>query len=247
MNYIWASLTLSLTFLMICLVVPDYIESGLTTRAETATVQTNFIVEVDGAGAIRLNGQKVGLLDDAGLIAIKLQSALKFHRGRAVVQLRFVGDATWGDLVGVVHIIEASGVDEIQIQDSEGKNSPLVTLRKRINPAKTVDLAVYKPNPLILVVGINADGVLSINKGEIGSLEMLIGRLKEILKEREINHAYKKGMETRNDIPIENRIEKTVFVQASRSQTVGHVLRLISLLKSVGANPVGLQLDDLPL
>lgn len=248
MKYIWASLTLSLTFFLMWSFVPECLERSL---SETAAAQTNFIVEVDGAGQIRMNGQKIGLLDDAGLLGIRLQRAVKLHPGRALVQLRFVGDATWEDLIGLVYIIEGSGVDEIQIQDTEGENNPLVTLRKRNNPAKIDrELAVLKPNPLTLVVGINADGDLSLNSeyvGKVSDAAALIRRLESIFKGRESNRAYKPGMETRSDIPMDKRIEKTVWVKASRSQTVGHVLKLIALLKSAGAKPIGVQLDDLPL
>ena len=41
------------------------------------------------------------------------------------------------------------------------------------------------------------------------------------------------------------RIEKTVFIKAPRSIAYGQVTRVLDALKGAGAEPVGLQLDDL--
>jgi len=53
-------------------------------------------------------------------------------------------------------------------------------------------------------------------------------------------------METRVDLPESDRIEKTVFVKAPRSLAYGEVVKVIDAIKAAGANPVGLQVDDLP-
>jgi biopolymer transport protein ExbD len=53
-------------------------------------------------------------------------------------------------------------------------------------------------------------------------------------------------METRTDLPESQRIEKTVFVKAPRSVKYGDVVKVIDAIKGAGANPVGLQVDDLP-
>jgi biopolymer transport protein ExbD len=53
-------------------------------------------------------------------------------------------------------------------------------------------------------------------------------------------------METRTDLKEEDRIEKTVFVKAPRSLRYGDVVKVIDAIKGAGANPVGLQVDDLP-
>ena len=48
------------------------------------------------------------------------------------------------------------------------------------------------------------------------------------------------------NIPEDQRIEKTVFVKAPRSLHYGDVVKVIDAIKGAGANPVGLQVDDLP-
>ncbi len=41
------------------------------------------------------------------------------------------------------------------------------------------------------------------------------------------------------------RIEKTVFIKAQRSLPYGEVVKVIDGIKGAGANPIGLQLDNL--
>jgi biopolymer transport protein ExbD len=53
-------------------------------------------------------------------------------------------------------------------------------------------------------------------------------------------------METRTDLKDDERIEKTVFVKAPRATKYGEVVKVIDAIKGAGANPVGLQVDDLP-
>jgi biopolymer transport protein ExbD len=52
-------------------------------------------------------------------------------------------------------------------------------------------------------------------------------------------------MIARVDLPESQRIQKTVFIKGHRSIPYGYVARVIDGLKGAGAEPVGLQLDDL--
>ena len=47
------------------------------------------------------------------------------------------------------------------------------------------------------------------------------------------------------DLPDSVRIEKTVFIKAPRSIPYADVVRVLDGIKGAGANPVGLQIDDL--
>jgi biopolymer transport protein ExbD len=78
---------------------------------------------------------------------------------------------------------------------------------------------------------------------DTGNLSM---RLAQVFQQRREQRAYKPGMETRSDLPESERIEKTVFVKAPRSLHYGDVVKVIDAIKGAGANPVGLQVDDLP-
>jgi biopolymer transport protein ExbD len=111
------------------------------------------------------------------------------------------------------------------------------------------DLSQLKPNPLTLVVSIAPDLSIKLNQDDMGSVNdpsALAQRLVLVFAQRKEQRAYKIGMETRTDLKEEDRIEKTVFVKAPRSLRYGEVVKVIDAIKGAGANPVGLQVDDLP-
>jgi biopolymer transport protein ExbD len=111
------------------------------------------------------------------------------------------------------------------------------------------DLSKLKPNPLTLVVSIASDLSIKLNQDNMGSVNdttPLSNRLATVFQQRKEARAYKIGFETRSDLKEEDRIEKTVFVKAPRSLRYGEVVKVIDAIKGAGANPVGLQVDDLP-
>lgn len=111
------------------------------------------------------------------------------------------------------------------------------------------DLSQLKPNPLTLVVTIGSDLQLKLNQDSLGSVNdttPLAQRLAAVFKDRLSQRAYKVGFETRTELKEEDRIEKTVFVKAPRATKYGDVVKVIDAIKGAGANPVGLQVDDLP-
>lgn len=100
-----------------------------------------------------------------------------------------------------------------------------------------------------LVVTIEADGSLKLNAlDDMGTIEdssKLSTFLVSLFNERKQNHVYRDEMISRTDIPEDKRIQKTVFIKAPRSLSYGAVAKVIDGLKGAGAEPVGLQLDDL--
>lgn len=111
------------------------------------------------------------------------------------------------------------------------------------------DLSQLKPNPLTLVVSISGDLQLKLNSDNMGSVNdtaPLSSKLRQVFQQRKEQRAYKPGMETRVDVPEEERIEKTVFIKAPRGMRYEDVVKVIDAIKGAGANPVGLQVDDLP-
>ena len=106
-----------------------------------------------------------------------------------------------------------------------------------------------KPNPLTLVVSIAPDLQIKLNQDPMGSVNDTSGlaaKLQQTFQQRKELRAYKVGMETATNIPEDQRIEKTVFVKAPRALHYGDVVKVIDAIKGAGANPVGLQVDDLP-
>lgn len=99
-------------------------------------------------------------------------------------------------------------------------------------PVKDRDLP---PNPLTLVVTIQPDRTLKLNEltdmGTVNDMTPLALRLRTLFEERTRNYPYKP--------------EKTVFIRAPRHLPYGEVTRVLDGLKATGADPIGLQLDDL--
>jgi biopolymer transport protein ExbD len=61
--------------------------------------------------------------------------------------------------------------------------------------------------------------------------------LAQTFQDRERNGVYKEGT---------TEVEKTVFVKAPRSVKYGDVVKVFDAIKGSGAQPIGLQIDDLP-
>jgi len=105
---------------------------------------------------------------------------------------------------------------------------------------KPDDQTVAKPNPLTLVVAINkADKKITLNNeplGDVTNTVDLTERLEAIFKEREASGAFREGT---------NEVEKTLFIKSPRSVKYGEVVRIIDAVKQAGAQPIGLQIDDL--
>ncbi|MEO7538731.1 MAG: biopolymer transporter ExbD [Pyrinomonadaceae bacterium] len=97
-----------------------------------------------------------------------------------------------------------------------------------------------KPNPLTLVVAINKDTkAITLNNepfGDVSDTEKLSNKLREVFKERESQGVFREGT---------NEIEKTIFIKSPKLIRYGDVVSVIDAAKSVGASPIGLQIDDL--
>jgi biopolymer transport protein ExbD len=110
---------------------------------------------------------------------------------------------------------------------------------------------IIDPNPLTLVVSISGDGTLKVNEkteaGTILDMKTLADKLKSTFAEREANGIMREGLTARTDLPLTERIERTVHVKAPRSIAYGTVVKVIDTIKGAGARPIGLQIDDLAL
>jgi biopolymer transport protein ExbD len=97
-----------------------------------------------------------------------------------------------------------------------------------------------KPNPLTLVVSINRDDrKIALNNDAAGSVDdpsPLTQKLTEIFTQRANNGVFKEGT---------NQVEKTLFIKSPKSVRYGDVVKVIDAAKQAGADPIGLQIDDL--
>ncbi|HVG30582.1 MAG TPA: biopolymer transporter ExbD [Pyrinomonadaceae bacterium] len=105
------------------------------------------------------------------------------------------------------------------------------------------------PNPLTIVVSVERDLRLRLNGGDyLGTTSDPAGLTAELskrLREREAAGTPRQGVLDPSSLPPAERIEKTVFIKAPRSVRYGEVVRVIDHVKGAGANPVGLQIDEL--
>ncbi|MEP6900236.1 MAG: biopolymer transporter ExbD [Actinomycetota bacterium] len=99
---------------------------------------------------------------------------------------------------------------------------------------------ILKPNPNTLIVFINREGAkLRLNLDDIGDVSdttPLTAKLQEVFKDRESRGVLREGT---------NEVEKTVFIKAPKSVKYGDVVKVIDAVKLAGAQPIGLQIDDL--
>ncbi len=111
------------------------------------------------------------------------------------------------------------------------------------------DDQIRQLNLLTLVVTIEPDRSLKLNSltdmGSIDDTAKLNAVLARLFREREVNHVYRDEMVRRLDLPEASRIERTVFIKAPRSVPYGDVVKVIDGIKGAGANPIGLQIDNL--
>ena len=127
--------------------------------------------------------------------------------------------------------------------------SPLKPTRFLTKMASKPDETPVETPPLGLVVTINRDGTLMLNRtpnmGSVFDTAKLSVALQDVFEERLRNRAFRYELRDRIDLPVNDRIEKTVFIKAPRALLYADVMRVLDAIKGAGANPVGLQIDDL--
>lgn len=106
-----------------------------------------------------------------------------------------------------------------------------------------------RPNIHTLVVTISHERQLMLNRtGNLGSVSepgKLAAELSRVFREREQNNVVRDELIGIPNLSPSERIEKTVFIRAPRSLDYGAVAQVIDAIKGTGANPVGLQIDNL--
>jgi biopolymer transport protein ExbD len=101
------------------------------------------------------------------------------------------------------------------------------------------DLVPVTPGDTNLRVDISNDEKLMLNGIDVGSvadMSPLIEKLSGVLQERERLHTV--------DL-VTGNVLKTVYIKAPRSINYGEVAKVIDTVKTAGADPVGLQVDEL--
>jgi biopolymer transport protein ExbD len=128
--------------------------------------------------------------------------------------------------------------------------APLKAARfKALVPQEPAPNRNVRANDLTLVVTIDRELRLKLNRsdylGTVGEPTRLVAELCKALRGREEAGTLRQGLFDPMSLPPSERIEKTVFIKAPRALRYGEVVRVIDEIKGAGANPVGLQIDDL--
>jgi len=105
------------------------------------------------------------------------------------------------------------------------------------------------PDPLTIVVTVDRDLKLRLNReenmGTVGDMGRLSTELARTFERRKEAGIYTTGLERSSGLSGIVQVERTVFIKAPRSIAYGEVAKVIDGVKGAGANPVGLQIDDL--
>ena len=106
-----------------------------------------------------------------------------------------------------------------------------------------------QPNPLTLVVTIEADHSLRLNAlDDMGSVEdtsKVSEALTKLFADRVKNRTFRYDLAASGYLPDDERIERTVFIKAPRTMRYEYIVKVIDGLKGAGAKPIGLQLEGL--
>jgi biopolymer transport protein TolR len=132
-----------------------------------------------------------------------------------------------------------------------------------ITPLKPARFKAMVPQPMedervkmsqqTLIVSVERDlsmklllGKEVVAEGTVGDAGEVAARLASEWRERKLAGKWKTDLAARTDLAPDDRIERTVFVRAPRSVRYGEVARVIDAIKGAGAQPVGLQTEELP-
>jgi len=114
------------------------------------------------------------------------------------------------------------------------------TVFKAKVPAEPTDAPPLPPHPDTLIVTVNSDYSLKINRendfGTVENAEKVTEKLRETFELRAANGILR---------PNSNEVEKTVFIKAPKNINYGSVAKVVDAVKLSGAEPIGLQIDDL--
>ena len=95
----------------------------------------------------------------------------------------------------------------------------------------------------LLVVKVGNDRSLWLRNEWMGSLDnpiRLTAKLNDVFARRAEGRVYRSGLELNSDVPEEERIEKTVLIEAPRWLSYGDLSDLIEEIRATGAQPIGL-------
>jgi biopolymer transport protein ExbD len=167
---------------------------------------------------------------------------------KRIVYLKCDVNATYENVLQIFDIIRNADIDKVGLVviGEKNENDPYQIKPKKFEvklpepPTDKINVMV-KPNPLTLVATLDKDGKLKLNNegmGIISDSEKFVNRLKQVFKDREYAGVFREGT---------NEVEKTIFLKVSESSKYGDFIKLVDAVKIAGAQPIGIQIDDVGL
>ena len=219
-------------------------------------------ISIPANDEVYVGDERIPKADFDSQLGEKIDESLKRQsEGNRIVNIAGSIGVEWGTIVHVISSAREKRVDRIGliVNGDLAKDRFLLQIPPERDPNE--DISKLKPNPVLLVVALSYDLQLKLitgglegfigsgqsePKGTLNDPSSLSQTLARIFQDRKEQHVYKPGMETRTDLSEDERVEKTVVIKAYRALRYGDVIKLIDAVKGAGANPIVLQIDDLP-
>jgi biopolymer transport protein ExbD len=203
--------------------------------------ETSFVITVDDdSGNLLIGKEKISKNQLTEKITAALTNKTPDER---IVYIKAAESLKFQTMIELFNSIRKADMDRIALvvikTDSEESIPKPHTFDVKIPAEPDSSQELPRPNPLTLVVEIDTDKNLFLNRepmGKINDTKGLEDKLTSVFKERENNGVFREGT---------NEVEKTTFIKASRSLSYGDVAKVIDAVRLSGAQPVGIQIDNL--
>lgn len=196
--------------------------------------ETSIVLTLPGDNEILL-GKDAQPLKKEDLTAKMTQLSRDFPPDERIVYIKAVPTLGYKRLAEILDAIRRADLEKIGFVVGKTGNPTGKDIFEIKIPAVADDKIPLKPNPLFLLVSISKDSKLRLNMDDQTPDDMK-EKLREIFRYREQNGNFREGT---------NEVEKTIFVKPSPSVSYGEIAKLIDALRETGAEPIGLQIDDL--
>jgi len=221
-------------------------------------MKTRHKIWIPSNEEVYVDDERIATAKSASQLEGKVEEFLKQPANlNQIVYIAAATNADWGTIVSVLNGARKKGVTQIGlVVDGNNRQKKRFLVQIPAAPDPNEDVSRLKPDPLLLAVVLDLDqfrlisaetpypGVLK--QGPSGAGEEVADALAKVFQKRKEQHVYKSGAESRSDLPEEDRIAKSVVIKSSRTCPYMNVIKVIDAVKGAGANPIILQLDDLP-
>jgi biopolymer transport protein ExbD len=240
-------------FRMLALTAIAFLAPLVEAVSQTSPTSTPTVINIRADGEIELNGSISGSLGNLKELNERLTRLFSEGEASAIGQpdttqktrpcystpvvIRADESLNYGSFADLIVEVRRAGADPINVAASYKYKDLLVTVPQE--PCPEQDLSLLKPNPFTLVVTITSDGKLFLNRNQMGSTadtSILTKLLSDVFLRRAKRGDFQPGS---------LKVEKTLFVKGARSLSLSVVMKIIDAVLEAGADPIGLQIDDL--